>query len=85
MRIAVHTIIAIAFATCLFGQTSQISGVVADSSEAAVPGAIITVIAADTGLRRTAVSNVHGIYTVPLLPPGKYVIEVTGSVAWTVH
>ena len=69
----------IVFATCLLAQSAQISGVVRDSTQAVVPRAVITVTAEDTGLRRAVVSSDEGIYTVPLLPPAKYKIEVTAQ------
>lgn len=57
--------------------TGQVVGTIADSSGAVVGGASVTVKNADTGFLRTVTSNEFGIYTVPLLPPGKYSVTVT--------
>ncbi len=60
-----------------FGQsTANIIGTVKDSSEAAVPGARITAINVQTGLRETRVSAADGSYSIPLLPVGSYRLEV---------
>jgi hypothetical protein len=63
-------------ATCAFGQTAQVSGVVTDSSGAALPRASVTALNRDTGISRASESNSGGYYTVPLLQPGNYMITV---------
>jgi hypothetical protein len=62
-------------------QTSkaQITGVIQDSSEAAVPGARILITGALTGIQRETIANELGVYTVQLLEPGEYVISVSRS------
>jgi len=40
-------------------------------------GATVTVRNPDTGLTRSATANADGSYRIPLLPPGKYVMELT--------
>jgi len=57
-----------------------LSGVVTDSSQAAVPGATITITNKQSGAVRTAVSGADGSYSVPDIPPGRYmvVIELSG-------
>src|ERR1700676_4240727 len=62
--------------TCAFGQTAQISGVITDSSEAALPKASLTALNRDTGISRASESNNVGYYAVPLLQPGNYMITV---------
>jgi outer membrane receptor protein involved in Fe transport len=57
-------------------QTAQISGHISDASNAAVPGAVVTITNLATGVLRTSVANTEGLYTVPLLPPGQYRVEV---------
>jgi carboxypeptidase family protein/TonB-dependent receptor-like protein len=66
-------------ATCAFGQTAQVSGVVTDSSGARVSNANVTVLNKDTGISRTTDSNSDGYYTVPLLRPGSYMITVKAT------
>lgn len=57
------------------GVTASIVGSVTDSSGAVLPG--VTVIATNeaTGLRRDAITNESGNYTIPLLPVGGYTVE----------
>ena len=57
-------------------QTAQIAGQVTDTSNAAVPGAVVTITNLATGVMRTGVANNEGLYTVPLLPPGQYRVDV---------
>ena len=62
----------------LFAQTSttgQIAGTVLDPTGALVPGAKL-VLTSDAGVQRTIDSDVSGHYTFPLLPPGRYTLEV---------
>lgn len=56
--------------------TAQISGTIQDSTGAVVPIAEVTVINEETGIRWEAKTNQTGIYTVPLLQPGLYRINV---------
>jgi len=55
---------------------SQLSGVVRDSSNAAIPGAEVTVINTDTGMTRTVFTGADGSYTLPNLPVGPYQLKV---------
>ena len=63
-------------AACAFGQTAEISGVITDSSDAALPKAGVTALNRDTGISRESQSNNVGYYTIPLLQPGDYMITV---------
>jgi hypothetical protein len=58
-------------------ESQQITGIVTDSTGAAVPGADITVINQSTGLSRNAKSNADGLYVVLNLPVGTYSITTT--------
>jgi hypothetical protein len=62
-----------------WAQTAQVTGRVSDASGAVVPGAQITLTNQATGSKRETVANDEGYYTVPLLPPGTYEINVTAS------
>ena len=55
--------------------TGQIAGVVSDSSGSVVPGATVEVTNQATGFTRNAVSGVDGVYTIPLLNPGRYDVK----------
>jgi hypothetical protein len=59
------------------GKSQQITGIVTDSTGAAIPGAEVTVTIAATGLSRTAKTNENGLYVVLNLPVGTYTISTT--------
>jgi len=57
--------------------TFDIEGIVTDAQQGVLPGAIVTVQNASTGLLRTAVTNQAGRYVIAALPPeGQYSIKV---------
>ena len=66
------------FPAVLLGQgtNATLTGRVADSSKASIVGARVTITNAETGARYTAATNLEGIYTVSILPPGRYKVEV---------
>src|SRR3954462_4078338 len=53
-----------------------ISGLVTDSSGAAVPGATVTVTNTATRGTRNTTTNAEGLYTFPAVPPGTYELKV---------
>lgn len=59
--------------------SASLTGLVSDSSSAAVPGARVTVQNTETNLTQTAESNAEGIYSVKQLPPGTYQVKVEHS------
>ena len=63
-------------ATALYGQQADVSGVVKDSSGAAVPRAAITLLHQQSGIRRQAQSDERGLYAIPAARPGAYRISV---------
>jgi hypothetical protein len=67
------------FAYAQSNVTGGLSGVVADSAGAVVPGAKVTVTDASTDAKLTVATNAEGRYTVGLLRPGVY--KVTASVS----
>jgi len=68
------------FLTPVFAQlTAQINGTVQDSTGAVVPIAEIIVTNESTGIRWEGKANQSGIYTVPLLQPGVYRIDVRAN------
>ena len=58
---------------------ATLQGVVADPTGAAIPGADVSVRAAQTGVTHDAKTNEAGIYTVPNLTVGNYTITVSAS------
>jgi len=56
-------------------QTATLGGEVADSSQAVLVGAKVTLVNLDTGVRRDARSNDAGSYTFTQLPVGRYSVS----------
>jgi len=72
-------VVAMVSATVVFAQTAEtgaLGGTVTDATGAVLSGATVRVINAATGQVRTATSQTDGRYTVALLPPGSYRVEV---------
>jgi hypothetical protein len=64
----------------LWGQaSSQVSGVITDSSGAVVPNAVADLENIDTSAKRTATSDSSGIYSFLQVAPGKYRITVKAN------
>ncbi len=59
--------------------TATLSGTVIDQNGAVVPGVEITVMNPATALERQVTTNDAGYFTVPLLPPGQYVVTARRS------
>jgi hypothetical protein len=61
-----------------FGQTSttQLSGIVSDSSAAIVPGATVTAANEATGIKYTQTTTEAGFYAFPSIPVGSYSLTV---------
>ena len=53
-----------------------VTGTVTDTSDAAVPGATVTVTNKETGAMKVVVSGADGTYRVPDLDPGRYSITI---------
>jgi len=73
-RTTVAAVIILATLVTLPAQTTtgSITGRIADSSQAAMPGVELAAASADTGLERRTTSNHEGLYTFALIPPGVY-------------
>ena len=78
IRTSISILLATLFAssTLLAQTTAQINGTVSDPTGAVVTGANVTVTNENTGLHWNTKTNQTGIYSVPLLQPGTYRIEV---------
>jgi hypothetical protein len=59
--------------------TATVTGTVSDPNGAAVPNAKVTAINQGTKVEHTTQSSDSGVYTIPFLPVGNYVIVVEGS------
>src|ERR1035441_9959275 len=67
------------FSAVLFGQTTSLSGTVADPSGAVIPGATISIVNIETGTPRDAVSDAQGRYTMQQLTPGTYKLSARAA------
>ena len=56
--------------------TAEISGIVTDSSNGIVVSARVTAVGKETGVQRNTETNGDGYYSLPLLPPGTYMLTV---------
>jgi hypothetical protein len=57
--------------------TSQIQGIVKDSTGAVIGGVEVKATQADTGISRTVITSEDGVYFVPNLPVGPYRVEAS--------
>src|SRR5207244_8971436 len=65
----------LAFATRAYAQTASLTGTVTDPAVVILPGVSITITQLETNAARMFVTDEHGDYRVPLLPPGRYRVE----------
>jgi hypothetical protein len=78
MTTIVKTVLCILFASAaVWAQTSQINGVIKDSSGLSIPGAAVKVTQTATGVTRATTSGTDGGYVLTNLPIGPYLLEVT--------
>jgi hypothetical protein len=78
MRAFAPLVLAAAFSTSAFAQfdSGQISGVIRDAQQGALPGATVTVTNEATSNKRRTVTNSTGFYVFPDMPVGTYSIGV---------
>jgi hypothetical protein len=78
---AVAVIFALIFGAAAFAQIdrAELEGTVTDPSGAAVAGASVKIVTADTGLTATQSSNTVGYYRFPGLAIGRYSVTVSSS------
>src|SRR5271163_1460732 len=62
--------------TAFAGVGGSISGTVKDPTGAAIAQASVTLVNGGTGVRQSAAADGRGVYTFPVLPVGRYVLEV---------
>ena len=84
MRTVVCTLALLALVCPAFGQSqsASLTGIVTDSSNAAVPRAALRLVNAETGEVYRAASNDGGNYDFPLLRPGHYNLEWFNTAAF---
>jgi outer membrane receptor protein involved in Fe transport len=59
--------------------TGTLQGAVRDTTEAALPGATVSIRNVDTGMVRDVTTNERGLYNAPFLPLGRYRLTATMS------
>jgi hypothetical protein len=59
--------------------TAEITGTITDTQGAVVPDISVAVTSVDTGITQTAKTNSIGVYTVPLLKPGSYRMDINAT------
>src|SRR6266851_2950310 len=75
--LALATIVLLAPRALAQTTMASVSGHVADQSGGAVPGADVQITNADTHIVASAKTNADGIYVIPSLKPGNYVMKVS--------
>jgi Carboxypeptidase regulatory-like domain len=60
-------------------QEAAVTGVVRDVQGIAQAGALVEVLAADLDTPKTAFTDLHGRYSIPNLPPGKYAVQASAA------
>ncbi|MBO0724414.1 MAG: TonB-dependent receptor [Blastocatellia bacterium] len=80
-RLASPFLLLISLAGAIYAQIGggSIVGVVTDESGAALPAATVKATNVQTNVTNTTVSNAQGYYEFPLLPAGRYAIEVVAQ------
>ncbi|HWS87341.1 MAG TPA: TonB-dependent receptor [Pyrinomonadaceae bacterium] len=80
-RLLALTLVLVSLSTYALGQgaTGQITGTVTDAAGAVVPGASVAVTNLATALTREVTTGGEGDFAVPLLPPGRYKVEVSAK------
>jgi len=61
------------------GVGGSISGTVTDRSGGVVPKAVVTATNSETGIRQTVATDDKGFYSIGSLPPGHYLLEISGA------
>jgi hypothetical protein len=82
LQIGMVLLFVLAVQAPLFAQvqaTGTITGHVSDTTGAALPGAKVQITEQDTGVSTGAITNGSGYYSVPLLKPGTYSVNVTAT------
>jgi len=79
LRVAASLLLVVLHISTATAQENRatITGAVTDSSNASTPGVRVEATNVDTGVVYPTVTNDAGVYTIPLVPPGKYSVTAT--------
>jgi hypothetical protein len=72
-------LLVLATAAGLCAQTATLSGVVRDTSQSAMAGAVVELHNEDTGADRSVTTAIDGVYSLTLLPPAHYTLSVRAN------
>lgn len=72
-------VLAVPVLTAQVQSTGTIAGRVTDATGASLPHATVEIKEVDTGVANSVVTNDSGYYSIPLLKPGTYSVQVTAS------
>ena len=61
------------------GAGGTVNGTVSDATGAVIPGALIAIMNAETGVVTETETGINGVYTVPNMPPGEYNITASAD------
>lgn len=84
-RILYVVLVVLLYSLSTFAQTAQLTSLITDPSGAVVPQATVSLTNRDTGEKYQTDSNVAGVYTLPFVKPGPYVVTVEKIGFKTVH
>jgi len=76
MGFKAYIVVLVAVCTAEGAVTGSISGTIADQSNALLPGAVLTVTNVAQGIANKSSSDAKGFYSFPILPVGKYDLEI---------
>ena len=74
-------VMCLGFAAAATAQTDRatLTGTVHDSSGAVVPGATVKAVQVGTNFERSATTSAQGVYTIPQLPVGAYIVVISST------
>src|SRR5258708_7312104 len=77
LALVLFACVAMSFAQAISVNGGSIQGTITDTTGAIVPGAAISISAADTGSMKKVTTDASGFYSVGPLNPGNYTVTVS--------
>jgi len=74
LLMTLHLVVCVALCGLSQAQRASVEGAVSDQTGGLLSGVKVTLLNLDQGLKREAVTNESGYFSVPLLQPGQYLI-----------
>jgi hypothetical protein len=79
IRILLSALFVVFLSPLIMAQSGRFSGQITDPQGAAIPGASVQIINQETLVKREAVSDSSGMFSVAYLPAGKYQVQVSAD------